>query len=205
LNLNPSRTQNHLIVVDDFYRDPKAVRDYALSQDYKDGRPFYPGVRSGKAPHSAEIEGAITDLLRCPLDWDHPYNGVFQIMCELDNSHSYVHHDSTDWAGVVYLSEREAPGTVFYRHKLSGFTSFPTTTEAFRRAVELKMSQVELQHRITEDGKDLSKWEPVFQTDFKFNRLVLYPARHFHKNASSWGYHKETGRLSQVFFLRYAR
>jgi hypothetical protein len=204
MNLNQNRSQNHLIVVDNFFSDPKAVREFALSQEFKDGRPYYPGIRSARHL-TGEMQGALRDMVGAEVDWSHKYCGVFQVMCDADEADSYVHHDSTDWAGVVYLSEMEGPGTTFYRHKLSGFTSYPTTTEAFRRASELKTSQLELLHQVSSDGKDASKWEPTFSTEFKFNRLVLYPGKHFHKTSRTWGFDKETGRLTQVFFLRVAR
>lgn len=201
MELSPNRTENFLIVVDNFYSDPKEVRDFALRQDFTNGRPYYPGVRSQRCVTS-QVQSYLQELVRTPLDWSERFCGVFQIMTADDYADSYIHHDATDWAGVVYLSEREAPGTIFYRHKLSGFSSMPTTTQAFRRANELKMSQIELQHSFQADARDESKWEPVFQTEFKFNRLVLYPGQHFHKNAESWGLHKDDSRLTQVFFLR---
>lgn len=204
LELNPSLSENYVIVVDNFYRDPQAVRSFALSQDFRDGRPYYPGVRSDRRM-TLELENYFNKLFNAEFDWKHEYCGVFQIMCRTDDSESYIHHDSTDWAGVLYLSEAEGPGTAFYRHKLTGFSSYPTMTEAFRKASELNISQLEVLNMLHADRKDLSKWEIAHQTEFKFNRLVLYPAKHFHKNASSWGLHKEDSRLTQVFFLRNSR
>lgn len=198
--LNPNSTKNSLIVVDGFFSDPEGVRKEALSQEFKDGRPYYPGIRSQRCV-TDEVRNFLADQTRMEIDWQHPYSGVFQIMTASDQVDSYVHYDHSEWAGIVYLSEHSGPGTVFYRHKVSGFNTFPSVTEAFRRANQLNISQLELMHSLVNDGKDESKWEPIFHTEFKFNRLVLYPGAHFHRNASAFGLNKEDGRLTQAFFL----
>ena len=100
LELSSNRTRNHLIVVDNFYNDPQAVRDYALSHEFREGRPYYPGIRSDRRM-TGEMQGALRDLIGVDLDFEHRYNGVFQVTCDHDDADAYVHHDSTAWAGVV--------------------------------------------------------------------------------------------------------
>jgi len=168
--------KTNIIVVDDFYNNPKEVREHALQLDYEIlGN--YPGCRSVPEPteQSAYLKTFFEKeiLHRNIFNWVNEYNTCYQYTTAEDST--WVHSDGTEWAGVLFLTP-DAPiesGTATYESKVS-----------------------------KPDSNNLEHWT---QTNFIgniFNRLVLYNGKLSHRSVlPGFGTSKETGRLFQTFFF----
>lgn len=191
--------QREIIVVDDFYNDPDAVREAALGEEFTvSGN--YPGRRTGS--HATEALRRIFEgLISGDIGWwgndDASYNGSFQYTTqEMD---SWVHRDNTDWAGIVFLSPN-APltgGTAFLRHLPTGLSRLPKATQVLedgRLVPELKAT-------MDRHSNDLSKWAVIDYVGNVYNRLVLFRGDRSHRSMQYFGTDLETGRLTQVFFF----
>ncbi len=181
-----------VIVIDDFLNNAAATREYALTLDFSvTGN--YPGKRTRSFASADWIPYLEKHLGGQKITWfdTHPfsYNGAFQV-CTLDNGGSWIHRDTTDWAGVLFLSEA-APidaGLTLYRHRstraLGSGGHDPKTVAA-----------------LDADASDASKWEACTTVGNVFNRLVLFRGDQFHKSSAYFGDSPETGRLFQVLFF----
>ena len=114
--------QLNILVIDNFYKNPLKVREFALEQEFEvTGN--YPGIRT-KSFASSELKqlinryiepfsGKITEFPMEPTS----YNGSFQYTTK--EMKSWFHRDLTDFSVVVYLTP-DAPinsGTSIYYHK----------------------------------------------------------------------------------------
>lgn len=119
--------KKRLFVVDDFYEDPMAVREFALSRTYVDGagavgqRTFSQHLFDGIKQRFEEImQEEISNLTEEGYGWfNEGINGRFQ-SC-IGGVPQVFHCDLQQWAGVIYLTPEAPPqsGTSFYRHKES--------------------------------------------------------------------------------------
>jgi hypothetical protein len=174
----------NLIIVDDFYSDPDAVRKFALSQDFS-VKGNYPGARTKPfftddvkqaIEHYMQFAGKITNTFE-----NSGYTGAFQIATA--NDRTWIHSDPHNmWAGVCYLTP-DAPhsgGTGLFRHKATGEHS-----------------------KITQDreGYDYTKYDLFDRIGNKYNRLILYRGDLFHASLDYFGDNYENGRLFQTFFF----
>ena len=193
-----------LIVIDNFYQNAMATRDFILTQEFS-VRGNYPGSRT--ISHATEqlrtiiqkyvepFGGKITDF---PLPATangtgtaakETYNGSFQYTTSRDRS--WVHTDGfNNWAGVLFLTP-DAPlssGTGFFR---------------FHDGTTCVTDQKLLNNKSDTDtfSQDMTKWSLVDQVGNVFNRLVLFNANNFHMSMDYFGDRSTNGRLFQVFFF----
>ena len=176
------------MIIDNFYVNPDAVRQYALGQEFS-VKGNYPGART-KPYLPQDVKDSISDWLPFAgkvTHWfeDQGYTGAFQIATALDRT--WIHSDPYNmWAGVCYLTP-DAPytaGTALYRHKETG------------------------EHRRIKDdheGYDYTKWEEFDVIGNKYNRLILYRGDLFHASLDYFGNNNENGRLFQTFFFNTER
>lgn len=173
------------IIIDDFLDNPWIVRESALSLDItRTGG--YPGFRSDRADPDYEnyvqkkIEQATGKKI---VEWK---QDSLQFQLCLEDDKTWIHHDDTEWAAVLYLTP-DAPvsaGTGIFRHIPTGIMSSSPTV----------------------DIHDEKNWELVTAVGNVFNRLVMYKGNLYHKSLiSGFGNSKETGRLTQVFFFNTER
>jgi hypothetical protein len=195
-----------LIVVDNFYQNAMATRDFILTQEFS-VRGNYPGSRT--ISHATEqlraiiqkyvepFGGKITDFpLPSPATATgtgtaakETYNGSFQYTTSRDRS--WVHTDGfNNWAGVLFLTP-DAPlssGTGFFR---------------FHDGTTCVTDQKLLNNKSETDtfSQDMTKWSLVDQVGNVFNRLVLFNANNFHMSMDYFGDRSTNGRLFQIFFF----
>lgn len=165
--------KQNLIVIDNFYDDPNAIRTFALDQSY-DVKGNYPGKRT-KSYLSAEAKEKIQSVLG-EVSWHDIDGGTgsFQYTTALETS--WIHKDTTEWAGVCFLTPN-APldsGTILYKHREIG-----NEKEVY----------------------DLTKFEKDTIISNVYNRLILYRGDLLHKSNNYFGLEKNDARLFQVFFL----
>jgi len=179
-------------VIENFYNDPYDVRSLALASDFE-VRGNYPGLRT--EARDEEHRGYLKTFLEGILDdkithFIGGYNTAFQFTTENDTT--WVHHDDTVWAGIIYLTPN-APvesGTVICRHKRTGISMWDPNNPI-----------TDFNYSPTETN-DLTKWDRILTIGNVFNRLVLYRGAYYHRSdVAGFGKDKYDGRLFQTFFF----
>lgn len=198
--------RSRIVVVDDFYETPDAVRSFALRCGFRSaGRYNYPGWQSDKAVASDALRCSFEELIgnRIRPDPRRLTWGGFRIVTGGSGSVTKVHGDSAvDWAGLVFLSpEWEAgKGTGFFRHKLTGLFGPPSDSQARELGYE-SADEFELQVA-RRDMAVPEAWDLVGQTAPIYNRLVLLRGCElYHAPLGGFGDSVDTGRLTHVFFF----
>src|SRR6185369_15300929 len=94
----------NILVVDDFYTNPDAVRAFALSQQYEPDNKYFRGERTAQKYLFPFLKERFEQLLGANIThWlDHKYNGVFQ-WCKA-GTEVVFHSDHQSFAAVVYLT-----------------------------------------------------------------------------------------------------
>lgn len=182
---------SNILVFDNFYNNADEVREHVLTLDFNIlGN--YPGRRT--IPEPADQKEYLKSFLETNIlhkeitFWPNEYNTSYQYT--LENDETWIHHDDTEWAGVLYLTPN-APyesGTGFYRNIETG--------------IERWNKEDEIDYNNLDEVRDLSKWEQIAFIGNVYNRLVLYRGYSYHRSVlPGFGKTKETGRLFQTFFF----
>lgn len=198
-NINTA-PNNRFWVVDDFYQDPDAVREYALLQN------FFPGegavgsrtrkqfLFNGLKERFEEIMGVkIAEHTPQGTGWyDEGINGRFQ-SCKADTPMVF-HCDSQKWAAVIYLTPN-APtqsGTSFYKHKASGVRHGSEIDNAYQNGHEVFNGKTFL---------DPTPYEKVDVVGNVYNRLVIFDGQLIHSGNDYFGWDFASSRFFQIFFF----
>lgn len=199
----------NVIVFDDFYADPFAIRKIALEAEYRDVRNLnYPGYQTVHSFTSKAVRQKFEEILGKPLDISHEdvTFGKFRIMLKESKSRLNVHLDGGfDWTGVLYLNlPRDCEGgTAFYRHKETGLEG-AVQGEALAKFGCKTWDELET-NIIERDTLRPDAWDETMFVGMKFNRLVLFRGgKHFHCHTHSFGTSKADGRMTQNFFFNEA-
>lgn len=177
--------RRNVMIIDNFFKDPDAVRKFALSQEYPvSGN--YPGRRT-KSFATEDMKAFFSQVTGKTIRyWPEGYNGSFQYATK--DMSSWIHRDLTDYGAVLYLTP-DAPintGTTFYRHKRLGLE---------------ECSDPELSSQLDNDSRNYDAWDIADQVGNKYNRLIIFNGRRSHTSTAYFGDSLETGRLFQVFFF----
>lgn len=178
-----------MFIVDNFYADPDAVRQFALTHvEYQEDLRFYKGLRSVRNYLFPEIRAAFEQIIGEPIRvWEeYGNNGCFQITTASDPQ--VFHFDEQRWAAMIYLTPN-APlesGTRSHRSKINGTThkTQPGADDAFGG-----------------NFYDGTRHEVVDSAGNVYNRLVIMDAQAFHSAGPYFGDSPETGRLTHLFFF----
>ncbi len=197
-----------VLAVDDFYRDPDAVRRQALGLEFSEPdeytgwrtRPLFPrGVRS-----------RVESVLRLPItrfsESDDRQNylrghGVFYFGLSKGPRAEApgVHFDSPlDWVTMIVYLTPDAPhdaGTSLWQHRATGLASAPARRDAARFGKPVG----ELNAMLLRDGHDKSKWNELDRLGNVYNRAVFYRSGILHSATRHFGSSPATGRLYQTF------
>lgn len=196
----------NVIVVDDFYQNPMAIRQLALTAEYRDVTQLnYPGFQSVRAFTTQAVVDKFAKLLDRPLNVDLSSTtfGKFRIMLRETGSRLKVHLDGAcDWTGVLYLNPPQTcqGGTAFYRHRETGLDGPVAGAQLERFGFS---TWEDLENRIiNKDTLNPNAWEETMYVGMKFNRLVLFKGNElFHCHTHSFGHFREDGRMTQNFFF----
>lgn len=186
-----NRKSPALIVVDDFYRDPAAVRRLALEQEYAADLRFYKGLRSTKRWLMPYVKEEFERLLqRQIIDWmGQPANGVFQ---KTEASDPLVwHSDSQSYAAAIYLNPDHPfdAGTSFWAHFELGCRRPSPDPEI--------NAELYSEHNLTHPDN----WQLVDRIGNVYNRLVIWDAQLIHSASSYDVFTGGDSRLVQLFFF----
>jgi hypothetical protein len=184
-----------IIVADNFYANPDAVRSYALEQHYS----FYEVTSRRPSPRPIRTEGMkrrFEELLGKRItDWDLMFeNGIIQH--NLSGDPMFVHSDGgVTHSGILYLSPDGpvASGTCFYRRRetRSMIDSGPLPAKYTVPPAHWQPGHPEFD----------ALWEEVDRIGMVYNRVILWDAMRYHSAASYFGHSLSDARLYQVFFF----
>jgi hypothetical protein len=186
-----------IIVIDNFFENPYDVREAALNKRFDHfGR--YPGMRTVgvddqqssflKSKFETILHQEITNWTSC-LDGTGNMNTCYQLCLEYDES--WVHHDGTDYAAVVYLTPQPDldSGTGFFLHKTCNISRWD------RDVASTDINQ-------NPDLRNQDDWTCHAEVKNVFNRLVLYRGELYHRSMKpGFARNYVDGRLTQVFFF----
>ena len=198
--LSTNNKDKRFFVVDNFYQDPHAVRDFALQQTFYPGEGAV-GSRTKKQFLSEDLRVAfegivgskIPDHTEDGFGWhDVGINGRFQ-SCEAGTP-SVFHCDSQKWAAVIYLTPDAPPqsGTSFFRHRETKI--FHNTQIDWEAGEGLKVFN-------QKTFIDPTPYELVDTVGNVFNRLVVFDGGLIHSGMNYFGWDIASSRLFHVFFF----
>jgi len=197
LNSGFNNLHKGIMVVDNFYKDPDAIREYAITNLTFNSSGYHKGERSQERFILNGTKERFEQIIgRKVTNWEHPEyaNGRFQFCVEDD---PIVYHvDNQTFAAVVFLSPN-APleaGTATYRSKITGATRFEEfDTPEFITTFKGYGSEINFY-----DG---SSFEVVDQVGNVYNRLVIWDAKTIHAATKYYGDHIHNSRFFQLFFF----
>lgn len=184
---------NGMWVVDNFYANPDAIRQFALEQEYQenhDGEMGYIGRRTHKQFLFPGLKEEFERIIgRKITRWeDHGMNGRFQYA---KAGEPLVYHcDDQSWAGMLYLTPN-APyqcGTSTYALKNTDIRhrTHPDIMECFKPGSR---------------NFDRTPFEQVDVLGNVYNRLVIFNAGYLHSASEYFGFTPENSRLWHMFFF----
>jgi hypothetical protein len=183
INDNSSKT---FIVVDNFYKNPDDIRNFALSCQFNEHPSYHKGKRTDEVYRCNGLKQKFEELLGKKIkNWEHyGTNGCFQYC--IAGEQLVYHSDLQQYAGLLFLTPDAPPecGTSFYRSKGTK-----------------KMKVDNYENTFPTGHYDSTKFEMVDPVGNVYNRLVLFDAQLIHSASCYFGNNKENGRLFQLFFF----
>jgi len=175
--------KNDLWVVDNFYKNPDAVREFALQQEFVNSQTTQQFLFPGLKEEFERIMG------RTITKWEeHDINGRFHYGVE-GNAKSY-RCDVQTWIGIVYLTPN-AP----YQAGTGTFAGRDTNIVDRTHA---DIMQYFKQGFYNLDG---IVFDPIDTIGNIYNRLVIIDSKYLNSNLGFFGSTKENSRLWQMFFF----
>jgi len=187
-------------VVDNFYTDPDSVREYGLMQNFFSGEGAV-GMRTRKQFLFDGLKERFEDIMQIKIAnstakghgwYDDGINGRFQ-SCPAGTKMVF-HHDSQQWAGIVFLSPDAYPhsGTGFYKHRETGIRH----RDEINFETGFGTSIYDLNLHI-----DPSPYEKIETVANVYNRLILFDGGLIHSGENYFGWDIESSRFFQIFFF----
>ncbi len=176
-----------VLIVDDFYADPYAVRAAALDGRYDASMAYYPGMHSSiDRSETAELFAIVTRMLALlgnvravPESFWSDFSIVTTPAAQMLAKQKHPHIDPVPLAGLVYLNPDFEIGTCFFRHLPTGLALMETVEDSVRYQAwmdEFGEQSQPATYAIGDDGT----WERLYAIQGKFNRMVMYASNAFH-------------------------
>ena len=200
-----------LYCFDNFYYDPDAVREYALSLEYisHENTGIFPGSRTD---FLHQIDPDFFDQSNSKLfsmftfdDLSWSVKSTFhKIWNYSDDKESnlnkgWIHKDSSHMAAVVYLDPDPYPdsGTSFYALKEGEDYDARPSGKLRNKFFNYKSCDVSEYERVLLNNN--SQFNKIGEIKNVYNRIIIYDASTYHAQTSSWS---KTGmRLTQPIFM----
>jgi hypothetical protein len=197
------------VVIDDFYTDPEAIRQLALSLEFRrHPGATYPGGEAVAVRDWSSIRAQLRAHIDEAVDFGNPKpyvtpQGLFRLAFASDEKTRLdgVHQDAQRWSAVIYLSEPQhcRGGVAFFRHKQSGRLASDRELEHQLFGHLAGEAPNEARQEVLKYLRDMTHWEEVSRIDMRYNRAVLLMAQCFHMSVGVFGDKPENGRLTQHF------
>jgi len=188
-----------IIVVDNIYEQPDAVRLFALSLRFYSDPKFFKGKRTHESYIPSWIRSTFEHLLQRKISEMVGATGIFQF-CSAEDPVVY-HYDTQEYAAMIYLTP-DAPlqsGTSTYRSKKTGLYGAATEEDARRRGSTVH--ELDCLTLNSYSFYDRHNYELVDQVANVYNRLILFQSRSLHAATSYFGRTLEDSRLFHLFFF----
>jgi len=190
-SLSPSQKER-IWVVDNFYKDPDAVRHYALNQTYWPGEGGV-GWRTRKQFFFDGVKERFEDIMNYKITkWeDYGICGRFQAGFADSKTPLVYHCDPQQWAAMIYLTPN-APfetGTKIVANKKS---------KIYHSSQSDNVLDYFPQQETFCDG---TLFETIDVVGNVYNRLVIFDGQSIHSACGYFGHSIATGRLWQIFFF----
>ena len=179
-------------IVDNFYRDPDAIRAFALQQEYEPSGPGKPyiGSRTYKQFLFPGLKEEFEYIMNRKItEWEsHGMNGRFQF--NIEGEPLVYHADLQKWAAMLYLTPDAPHETGTMTHALKGTDIRHRSHPEFKRCF-----------RPGSRNLDKTPFEDVDIIGNVYNRLVIFNAGYLHSACAYFGWTQENSRLWQMFFF----
>lgn len=193
-----NKSYSEVVVVENFYADPDAIRNFAINNLEFNPSGYHKGARSSRFILDGTKERFEQILGRKVINWEHPSyaNGAFQF-CVKDDPIVY-HTDQQMFAGVVFLTPN-APlnsGTSTFKSKKTGrlkFDKSEISSSIFNETFSDELGNLNFYSN--------SNLELVDRVANIYNRLVLFESRSIHAAGEYFGDSIHNGRLFHIFFF----
>jgi hypothetical protein len=178
-----------VLIIENFYADPEAVRAQALKANYDMSVAQYPGRHALLAPDDPALLAVVDTLARAATalgdrsyraqDFFSDFSIVTTRPQDLLAVQKHPHIDPTPVLGLVYLTPGSEEGTCFYHNDMLG-------TAVVRTAEQQQAYGEFIEHhakRLAPAGYDFSDhpvWKKFYTIEPVFNRFVMYPGNVFH-------------------------
>ena len=187
--------QHRLLIVDDFFYYPAAVRSALLRREFKDyASPWdgvtYPGICED-VPFwiGGDMFKGVAALLGIGVTWSVTFARLTHPSISAAPNKIHSDHIMGDFAAHVFLSEHwpTGSGTGFFRNLRDG-------SEARSTGTDLRLI----------NPNELSDWESVLTVPGRFNRLLIHDANLWHAALPIGGFGSSLsdGRLVLTMFLK---
>lgn len=204
-----------VMMIDNFFADPLAVRQRALGGRYDSSLAYYPGLHAQIDEHERRpLLQALCALLAAlgsvhcrPEDISTDFSIVTTPASEMLARQKHPHVDGVPLAGVLYLNPDYQIGTSFFRHRPTGLAFVRDEAEREAYGVWLR-DHGETQQPASYAIDGTGPWEHLHATEGRFNRLVMYPGTAFHSIAMhdvARNLSMASARLTQRFFVNVNR
>jgi hypothetical protein len=193
-----------VIVRDNFYPDPDAVRRLAQSMKYQE-RSDVTGFMTDEAYFPRGIRRRLERILGVKINrWDDDpgdSNGIFYggFSSGKHKEIPSVHCDEPfdEITVLIYLTPGLPLefGTSIWQHKRTGLIKAPTRADARRLGTTL----TRLRGWLERDSTRRECWIEIDRVGYKYNRMVAYPNGLLHSASRHFGSDLAAGRLYQIF------
>ena len=205
----------NVTIIDNFYKYPYEVWEYALKQKFHPMTSLYQSFRTldNYFADNKEVIKCFEKYLGIKIKhWNdkdsriNDSNGIFQYI--LKNTKPLVHTDTNSkYAAVSFINPNgiKKRGFGIYKFRLTNSIYRPTIDE-FKKAVK-NMNPLRIDYILNEmnnnNGKPVNYqlWERVKNIDYVFNRLVLFHGNIWHSNLGGFGTDIKSSRMYQTFFF----
>lgn len=198
--------KSYVMVVDDFYKDPDAVRRKGLSLPFTEPEGFV-GWRT-RAYQPKRIRELIEEKFRLRITyWEEDLSAIESCNGVFFSSYSAGSHAETvgvhfDWPitwvmFLIYLTP-DAPfdaGTSIWQHRATGLTTRPTRKDAERLGTTVE----KLLALLSRDRHTRSRWREIDRIGNRYNRAVMFPGGLLHSATRHFGSNPQNGRIYQSF------
>jgi hypothetical protein len=165
-------------IIDDFFEDPDGIVDYALSLDYDENDPYYPGIRTKclSQINFRLYEEIVFKYLNHFIDFQGPFVARVQFhKVSNDWSFAEIHKDAA-LTGVVHLTKNNHDsGTTFYKKDGTRPINSINYEEKFQY---VNNNDVENYKRISEENN--KGFRKTVEVSSEYNRLIAFDG------ASNW-------------------
>ncbi len=189
-----NKGKKRAFILDDFYEDPDAVREYAMEQYFTFDNKEHGGV--GGRTRKQFVYDGVKETFERVMDakitnWVETYGVSARFQVATAGTPSVFHVDSQQWAAMIYLTP-DAPfsaGTKIVANKKTKIYHSSQTDNV----LDFFPNQ--------DTFTDPTLFEDVDVFGNVYNRCVIFDAQSIHTACDYFGGSPENGRLWQMFFF----